>query len=186
MDIHESHPAHESFKQIFEASARGRELLHKVRAFSLRPAIQKKNIPLQTVVEEALQILRGIIPEKVELQARISPGCPAVHADAAQIHQLLLDLSLHCWHNLHERRGEITLALDFTHVPKKVSHLIAGENCVRLTVRDNSHGLDKHGLEKIFDPFHTREVVHAHHGEILAESESGHGLAFHIYLPVAE
>jgi nitrogen-specific signal transduction histidine kinase len=200
MDLHETHPAHQSLQQIFEASAHGREFLHKVRAFALRPPVRKKQIQLQTVLEETAQILSGLIPDKVLLHTRFNPDCPAVHGDPAQLHQVVLDLCLHCWQHLHERRGEITLALETTHVPKKVSPVVAGENCIRLTVRDNGHGLEKNTLEKIFDPFHSRrssakkigielftarEVIHAHHGEILAESEPGHGLAFHIYLPVA-
>jgi len=200
MDIHEGHPAYESFRQIFEASAHGREFLYKVRAFALRPPIQKKHIPLQPVLEETVQILSGLIPDKVLLHVRINPNCPAIDGDAAQLHQVVLDLCVHCWQHLHERRGEITLALELTHIPKKVSQVISGENCVRITVRDNGHGLEKNALEKIFDPFHSRssntkksgielftarEVIHAHHGEILAESEPGHGLAFHIYLPIA-
>lgn len=198
MDIHEDHPAHESLKQIYEASHRARDFLHKIRIFSLRPPVELKLASLQHTVEESLQILRGIIPEKVELHLRISPALPSVSADVAQIHQILLDLCLHCWQNLHERRGQITIALELVHVPKKVAAFLPGENCLRLTVRDDSNGLDAQALEKIFDPFHTRrssakkiglelflarEIIRAHHGELIAESELGHGLAFHAYLP---
>ena len=200
MDIHEGHPAYESLRQIFDASAHGRDFLHKVRAFALRPPILKKEIQLQPVLEETALILSGLISEKVVLNTRIDPNCPAIHGDAAQLHQVVLDLCLHCWQHLHERRGEITLALELTHVPKRAAHVVAGENCVRLTVHDNGHGLEKNALDKIFDPFHTRrssakkigielftarETIHAHHGEIVADSEPGHGLAFHIYLPIA-
>ena len=200
MDIHEGHPAYESLRQIFEASNHGRDFLNKVRAFALRPPIQKKQIQLQPVLEETIQILSGLISDKVVLHTRIDPNCPAVHGDGAQLHQVVQDLCLHCWQHLPERRGEITIALELTHVPQKAAHLVAGENCVRLTVRDNGNGLEKNALDKIFDPFQTRrsnakkigielftarETIHAHHGEILAESEPGHGLAFHIYLPVA-
>lgn len=198
MDISEDHPAHESLKQIYAASHRARDFLHKVRAFAQRPRVELKLTALQHTVEESLQILRGVIPEKVELHLRISPALPAVPADPVQIHQVLLDLCLHCWQNLHERRGQITIALEVTHVPKKVAAFLPGENCLRLTVRDDSQGLDAHALEKIFDPFHTRrasakkiglelflarEIIRDHHGELIAESESGHGLAFHAYLP---
>jgi signal transduction histidine kinase len=200
MDIHDGHPAHDSLKQIVEASRRGRDFLHKVRTFSLRPPVELRAIQLQPVVEETLQLLRSIIPDKVELHSRFSPECPEVPADGAQLQQVVLDLCLHCWQHLHERRGQITLAVEFVHVPGKVSHIISGEHCVRLTVRDDGPGLDAAALGKIFDPFHTRranakkvgielfharEVIHDHHGEILAESEPGHGLAFHIYLPVS-
>ena len=101
--------------------------------------------------------------------------------------------------HLHERRGQITVTLDHLPTDKKNRPLPPGE-LVHLTVQDDSHGLDAHGLKKMFDPFHTRknakkiglelflarEIIHAHHGEIIAESQLGHGLAFHIYLPVTK
>ena len=199
MDIHEGHPAHPSLRQIFEASQRGREFLHKVRTFSLRPPVELKIISLPALVEETIQILRGLIPEKVVVQSHINPDCPAVLADAAQIHQALLDLCLHSWQNLHERRGQLTVSLKFGRLPPNAAVTVAGENAIHLIVRDDGPGLDKSGLAKIFDPFHTRrssakkiglelfairEIVHAHHGEIIVESEPGHGVAFHIYLPL--
>ena len=199
MDIHEGHPAHESLKQIFEASNRARDFLHKIRIFAQRPPAVLHNIPLPAVIEETFQILRGIIPDKVGLTARIQPGCPHVRADAAQIHQVLLDLCMHCWQNLHERRGQITVTLDNLPADKKAAHLPPGE-FVHLTVQDDSLGLETHALKKLFDPFHTRknakkiglelfiarEIIHGHHGEILASSEPGHGLTFHIFLPAAD
>ena len=46
MDIPEGHPAHESLRQIFEASNRARDFLHKVRAFSQRPPIDRASADL--------------------------------------------------------------------------------------------------------------------------------------------
>jgi signal transduction histidine kinase len=196
MDIHEGHPSHESLKQIFEASNRARDFLQKIRAFSQRPPAVFQTLTLAPLIEETLQILAGIIPDKVELHAQLDQHCHPVHGDPAQLQQMLLDLCLHCWQNLHERRGQINLTLENARAPKKF-HQLAGD-CVRLTVQDDGHGLDAHALKKIFDPFHTRrntakkiglelftarEVIHQHHGEITAESEPGRGLAFHIYLP---
>ena len=113
---------------------------------------------------------------------------------------MILDLCLHCWQGLQERRGHLTVALEFSHVPKKISTAIAGGHCVRLSVSDDSPGLDRAALEKVFDPFHTRratakkiglelfqarEVIRAHGGELVAASAPGQGLAFHAYLPAA-
>ncbi len=200
MDLPADHPAHESLRQIFEASNRARDFLQKIRALAQRPPVSRQPVPLQPVIEECLQILRGIIPAKVELESEINPGCPPVNADAAQIHQALLDLCLYCWHGLPERSGHIKVTLENCRLTKNFSPALHSGPHVRLTVRDNSPGLDHRAREKIFDPFHTRkaaakkiglelflvrELVHAHHGEITVESEPGSGLAFHIYLPVA-
>ena len=200
MDLPAGHPAHESLRQIFEASNRARDFLQKIRALAQRPPVRRQPVPLQPVIEECLQILRGIIPAKVELESEINPGCPPVNADAAQIQQALLDVCLYCWHGLHERSGHIKVTLDNCRLTKNFSPALPPGPHVRLTVRDNSPGLDRHARERIFDPFHTRkaaakkiglelflvrELIHAHHGEITVESEPGAGLAFHIYLPVA-
>jgi len=197
MDIQEGHPAHESLKQIFEASNRARDFLHKVRAFSQRPSVDRKPVSLSPAIEESLQVLRGVIPDKVELQFRNHPACPRVNADVAQLQQVLLDLCLHCWQGLHERRGLITLTLSCGPLDTQISTLLPPGDYIHLKIHDDSPGLEPHALKKLFDPFHTRrtskkiglelflarEVIHAHQGDLIAESSAGQGLTFHILLP---
>ncbi|HEV2693150.1 MAG TPA: ATP-binding protein [Verrucomicrobiae bacterium] len=198
MDIHEGHPAYDSLKQIFEASNRAREFLHKVRIFAQRPPVDCKPVALPPVIEEGLQILRGIIPEKVELQFHGQPGCPQVSADAIQFQQVLIDLCLYCWQGLPERRGVITFALTSGPLDDRFAAALPPGDYVHLAIQDDSHGLEPNALKKIFDPFHNRrtskkiglelflarETIHAHQGELTAESTAGQGLAFHILLPV--
>jgi len=197
MDIPDGHPAHEALKQIFEASNRARDFLHKIRAFAQRPPVERQPVALPPIIEESLQILRGVIPDKVELSFHNHTKPSRIHVDAAQIQQVILDLCLHCWQGLHERRGQITLTLAGGPVPAKLSPALPPGDYLHLTIQDDSHGLEPHALKRIFDPFHTRrstkkiglelflarETIHAHQGDLVAESLPGHGLAFHLLLP---
>ena len=197
LDLPEKHPARESLTQIFEATHRAREFVIKLRELAQRNPAELKSVRLQNIIEDALPILRTVISAKVQLHAQVDSTCPPVAADSAQIQQAVIELCLQCWHGLPDRSGEITIVLEKTTVEINLGLLTPGEY-VRLTVRDNSPGLDKNSLAKIFDPFYlrrtngkkiglelflVRETVHAHHGEIFAASEPGHGLAFHLYFP---
>ena len=203
LDLPENNPAHDTLRQIFEASNQAREFVHKLRAVGQRHPPHRKHIRLQPVIEEVVQILRSIIPAKVELQTHIQPDCPPVHADHAQIQQAILDLCLQAWQGLTERRGRIKITLEtceHVHPPADSPNLLRPGPHVRLTVHDNSAGLEKSAREHLFHPFRTRrtsgkklglelflvrETIQAHQGEIFVESEPGKGLTFHIYLPVA-
>ena len=203
MDLPEKNPGHETLKQIFEASNHARDFVQKLRALGHRHPPERKPIRLQPVIEECVQILRTIIPVKVELQTHINPDCPKVNADHAQIHQAILDLCLHCWQGLADRRGRIKITLEncpAARPPAGASSLLRPGPHLCLTVQDNSPGLEKNASETIFHPFRirrsggkknglelflVRETIQAHQGEIFVESEPGKGLAFQIYLPVA-
>jgi len=203
MDLPDKHPAQETLRQIFEASNQARDFVYKLRTFAQRPAPEFKPIRLQPVVEECLQILRNIIPDKVELHPCLNPDCPKINGDGAQLQQAILDLCLHAWHGLADRRGCIHLTLDCMGsaplLPEPSNTLRAGPY-VCLTVQDTSHGLEKSARDLIFHPFRNRrstgkkvglelfqvrETVQAHHGEIVAESQPGHGVIFRVYLPIA-
>lgn len=203
MDLPEKHPARETLKQIFEASNQARDFVHKLRILGQRQPAERRLIRLQPVIEECLQILRTIIPAKVELQTHISSDCPKVHADHVQIHQAILDLCLHAWQGLADRRGHIKISLkncpNARPSPGTPGRLRPGPH-VCLTVQDDSPGLEKSSCESIFHPFRNRrsagkktglelflvrETIQAHQGEIFIESEPGKGLAFHLYLPAA-
>ena len=197
LDLPEEHPSRETLKQIFEASHRARDFIYKLRELAQRPAPVFQNTPLQPIVEESCAILQTIIPPKVELHAHLAADCPAVLADPAQLQQTLIELCIQSWHGLPERRGLIEISLK-KYTQEKNLGLRPRGTYARLTVSDNGHGLEKSAREKIFDPFQNRrahgkkiglelflvrETIRAHHGEIVVESEPGHGLAFHVYLP---
>jgi PAS domain S-box-containing protein len=203
LDLPEEHPGRDSLKNIFEASNNARDFVHKLRVLGQRLPPERQPIRLQPVIEECVQILRTIIPAKVELQTHIHSACPKVNADHAQIHQAILDLCLQAWQGLTERRGRIKITLENC-PPARLPAGIPGRSRpgphVCLTIHDNSAGLDKNSRDTIFHPFRlrrsggkktglelflVRETIQAHQGEILVESEPGKGLAFHIYLPVA-
>ena len=203
MDLPPGSHAHDSLKHIFEASHRARDFVQKIRALAQRPPLERQLIQLAPVIEECLHILRSVTPDKVQITAELAPGCPAVRADAASLQQALLDLCLHAWQGLPDRRGRLKVTL--AQHPRGLPATQGGGQLrpgpyLGLTVRDNGPGLDHHALEKIFAPFHSRkaagkqtglemflvrETVQAHQGEIVVESSPEHGTAFHIFLPVA-
>ena len=203
MDLPDKHPGHESLQLIIQASNHARDFVHKLRALGHRSPPERKPLRLQSVIEECVQILRTIIPVKVELQTRINPDCPPVKADHAQIQQAILDLCLQAWQGLTERRGRIKITLEncaLARPPAGIPNLLRPGPHVCLTVQDNSSGLEKSARENIFHPFRTRrssgkrtglelflvrETIQAHQGDVFVESEPGQGVAFHIYLPVA-
>lgn len=203
MDLPEEHACRETLKQIFEASNQARDFVHKLRVVGQRPTAELKALRLQPLIEETVQILRSIIPPKVDLQAELDPACPEVNADAAQLHQAILDLCLHAWQGLEGRRGQIKLSLQpcaEVRPPAGTVSLLQPGPHVCLTVQDNSPGLEKKAGELLFHPFRcrrpggtkvglelflVRETIQAHQGEIFLETEPGRGLRFLIYLPVA-
>lgn len=199
MDIPEGHPAHETLQNIFAAGNRSRDCLNAIQTFSQRPPVQLTAAALPPLIEEILQTLRGGILKQIEVEARINPACPKANADAAQLRQALLNLCVHCWQGSRERHGLAQLTLE-TGSPPKEFFATLPEKIIHLAIHDRSHVLNRSALDKLFAPFHTcrvtgkkiglelffaREIIHAHRGEIVAESEPNHGLTFHIYLPAA-
>jgi signal transduction histidine kinase len=76
---------------------------------------------------------------------------------------------------------------------------VEGRRELRLTVRDNGHGMDESVLSRIFEPFFStkpagtgvglsiaREVVRRHRGTMTIESARGSGTSFHVQLPLDE
>ncbi|MBF0541324.1 MAG: response regulator [Nitrospirae bacterium] len=70
---------------------------------------------------------------------------------------------------------------------------------VKITIKDNGHGISKENISKIFDPFFTTKntgqglglaisysIIKKHNGHIDVESEEGKGTSFFIYLPASE
>ena len=200
-DLPPGHPAHESLQQIAKASARARDLIQQILAFSRRQPQERVWQPLRPLVEESLKLLRTTLPARVELQTRLSDAPMVVFGDGTQIQQVLMNLCTNAWHALTDDTGTITVGLDEVRLDAAAARAAgapAPGRYAHLWVRDTGSGMDAQTRSRIFEPFFTTKppgrgtglglsVVHgivaAHQGAITVDSAPGQGSTFHLYFP---
>jgi PAS domain S-box-containing protein len=201
LDLPPGHQALTSTKEILRAAQRAKELVQRILAFSSPHEHILRPIQLQSVLDEAVQLLRATIPAGVDLVAYENRSLPAVRADASQIHQVILNLVTNAWHAMDGRSGRIELRLDACRVDSTLCQaqpeLRPGPH-VRLSVKDTGKGLEAATLERIFEPFFTTKpsgqgaglglsvvhgIVRSHGGAIIVDSKPAQGSTFHLYFP---
>lgn len=192
-----------SIDEILQASARARDLVQQILAFSRQGDAEFKVIKIQPIVQEALKLLRCSIPTTIDIQCDMDPDCGSVHADPTQIHQIVMNLVTNAFHALENRGGKIGVTLremDPGADPCACPDLPPG-SYARLTVIDTGEGIDPRILPKVFDPYFTTKakgrgtgmglaviqaIVNKCGGGIKIRSRPGRGTTVEVYLPVAE
>jgi PAS domain S-box-containing protein len=192
--------AHEALTEIVNAARHAGELTRRILAFSRGQQFKVSRIDLSGPVGEALALLRSTITAPIELRTEIEESVPWVLADPTAIHQLLINLATNAAHAIGHRRGcvEVSLKSLEVHEPRlvNVGSLSKGSYAV-LSVGDDGAGMDRHTVERMFDPYFTTRkvegtglglwVVHGivinHLGAIEVQSEVGQGTTIRVYLP---
>ncbi len=186
--IESSSPVQRYLAQILAAAERARELSERVLQ-RIRPrASASRRVVLANLVQEVAAWLRAQHAQHdVEVESPLSNR--AILGDAVGLQQMVLNLGKNAVESLPPEGGKVWIAV----------REIEGRNELRLTVRDNGHGMDEAVLGRIFEPFFstkpagagvglsiTREVVRRHRGTMTIESAKGSGTSFHVQLPVDE
>lgn len=202
-DVGADHVAQESLAEIHRAAIRARQLVQQILAFSRRQAQELQRQPLNPVVDEALRLLRSLLPAGVRLNVRLPEAALPVLADATQVQQVLMNLCTNAWQAMGPVPGDITVALEPVRLdaPRALAlgHLAPGDYAC-LSVADNGPGMDEATQRRIFEPFFTTKapgsgtglglsvvhgIVKAHRGAITVHSARGEGSRFDVYLPLA-
>jgi signal transduction histidine kinase/ActR/RegA family two-component response regulator len=179
-------------EKIRAESLRLRNVVANLTHYSHRGVPRMARIDLRDVLERLAELRR--------YQLRVSnirlhytpPAEPVwVRADADQLLHVFFSLVLNAEQAIKSVRTEGDIWL--------VCAVSDGQ--VRISVRDNGSGVPADLREKIFEPFFTTKpmgqgtgmgltvalsIVRQHHGEILVESEEGHGSTFTVVLPEDE
>jgi PAS domain S-box-containing protein len=201
-DLSVNHPAQQSLLEISKGARRATDLVRQILAFS-RPQDQKRQtLQLETVVVEAVKLMRSTIPAMIELRSNFAADLPLVSVDPTHVHQIIVNLITNAAHAIGSRAGVIEVGLRSTDIGDEsftVRRLTPGRYVI-LDVKDNGTGMDHATKARIFDPFFTTKpvgegtglglsvvdgIVRGHGGGITIYSELGKGTVFHIYFPIA-
>jgi len=148
---------------------------------------ERERTNLKNLVEEALYLLKGKIPPKVEFQLEI-PEDLTLYVDPQQMKQVFINLFKNAIEAFGDKEGRI-----------QVQGYKEAHNVI-IRFSDNGPGIPAKILPHIFDPFFTTKekkgyglglfivynLIKNHGGEIEVESEVGKGTTFIIKLPEGE
>lgn len=204
LDLAEEHPAQSHLAEVLTAGNRAKELVRQILTFSRQEEHERKPIDLQSVLGEALKLLRATLPSTIEIRRNFDSQALPILGDPTQIHQVMMNLGTNAWHAMNEHGGilEVSLSVfdvdyDFaqTHRDLRVGKYL------RLMISDTGCGMDRETLERVFEPFFTTKppgagtglglavvhgVVKRHEGAISIYSEVGKGTTFNLYFPAYE
>jgi len=189
---------------IILAGDRARDLVRQILAFSFQNVYELKPLKVQSIVNEACNLLTSSLPVSVEITRNIDENCRPVLGDATQIHQVALNLMTNAFHAMEEKGGMLSIGLKEVELPGEelLDDLELGcGQYLCYSVVDTGVGINSQVMEKIFDPYFTTKaqgkgtglglavikgIVQSHGGGIHVESKPGQGSRFRIFLPLIE
>jgi signal transduction histidine kinase len=186
--------------RIVSAAHRARSLIMRILTFSRQIDSQGVTVfPLRSTVEEALALLRAIVPSNIEIVFEAQTEEIRLSGDPSLVHQVVINLGTNAYQAMQRSGGRLVVRLWVA--PERATAQAHTDTSAILEVIDTGHGIEPAGLPHVFEPFFTtREVgegtglglsvvhgiVTSMGGRISAESELGRGATFRVHFPVVE
>jgi len=197
------HPFREGLDLIKKNSMQASHLVHRIINLHVGRTGDRNYHDLNAVVDELRDLVRKVVPRRIQIQVRVHPEQLPVYVDAVEFRQTIINLTLNAAEAMPEK-GQLELATT-RHgewpAPSNMVGVVPRLPCVCLTVSDNGAGIKARYLASIFDPFFTtksankgsglglynaRLFVEKHRGAISVESVEQQGTTFRIWLPEAD
>jgi signal transduction histidine kinase/CheY-like chemotaxis protein len=160
---------------------------------SAQMLIRPTRVDAHAIVTEAVGLIGDLIRAKgLEMRVQLAPAPAFVHADAARIRQVLLNLLNNALR--FTAQGFIAVAVETLPDPPQVL----------IRVSDSGIGIPPEEQERIFEEFYqvdrslsrqhggvglglaiSRRLVELHGGSLRVQSDPGHGTSFELTLPAA-
>jgi two-component system cell cycle sensor histidine kinase/response regulator CckA len=189
----------ESLAEIVESAKRASGLTRQLLAFCRKEIYNPVVLDLNAHVEGMEKMLRRLVGEAIELTTTLAADIGHVHADPAQIEQIVMNLVVNA-RDAMPTGGRISIETKTVKLARgQTTTLRAAPGLyVLLSVHDTGCGMDEATRARIFEPFFTtkgagkgtgmglatvQEIVQQCGGHIAVESEPGHGSTFQILLP---
>lgn len=186
----------EFLEEIRSASGQAENLTRQLLIFSSNEPARFALHDLNGAGQEAVTMLRSLLPENIEIKTDLEDGTWPVFADRLHIEQILLNLALNARDAMPDG-GRLTIKTRNTVVTSDNEAGLASGRYLSLSVSDTGTGMNSEVMKRAFEPFFTtrggkgmglglavvKRIVAEHKGEIRASSEPFKGARFEIFLP---
>ncbi|MEM6956246.1 MAG: ATP-binding protein [Myxococcota bacterium] len=184
----------ESLRTIEEASSEAGALAAQL--LSLRDGYsceRSEAVDIRELLTQTCNLVRRTLPNEVHLIEKFGTDLPTLHADTAQLRQLVINLCLNA-RDAMKAGGRVFVRA----VPRERFTVHGTMPGVELSVEDEGEGMGAQQQRRMFDPFYTTRghgkgaglgltVVHSiirrHGGTIDVESATGAGTLVRVWLP---
>ncbi len=167
------------------------KFIKELLSFTRASELMKERFSFETVLDEALKLLRESFEEKrIVLKKSVAGDLPAVSVDGDKMRQVFLNVLRNALEAV-EAGGEIRIILSRTREE--------GRTRIQARIGDDGCGIPDKDWENIFEPFFTtkaagfglglanaRKIVEQHGGVIKVVKKRGRGSCFLISLPGEE
>lgn len=205
MSIPETSPARQSMNEIVKAASTAAELARQMLDYSGKRQYEVRPYNLNELILDLRHMLEVSISKQAVLKLRLADELPPVMADAAQISQVLLNLTTNASEAIGDSSGVISVTTGAMNCDEE--YLNTTELCneiqpglyVYMEVSDTGCGMDKQTRTQVFEPFFTTKytgrglglssvlgIVKGHSGAMKIYTEPGEGSAFKVLFPAID
>lgn len=203
LELPPENPAQLEVAEILLGARRAAELAKHMLVLTRHGEPERTLLDPATLVKEVLRLMRASLPANIEIETVLPAGFPLILGNAAQLHQVLINLFVNAWHAIGEQPGGLALRLEREQIAAggKAGVALSPGSYVVLAVSDTGMGMDAATLSRIFEPFFTtkvpgkgsglglslsRDIMRQHEGDIAVASRPGEGSTFRLYFPAQE
>jgi signal transduction histidine kinase len=143
----------------------------------------------------------GRTKKEITIERNYGDNLWNVEVDRSQIEQVLLNIYVNAWQAM-PAGGTLRIHTANVRLDKKFvkPYNVRSGDYVNISIADTGVGMDANTIKKVFDPFFTTKekergtglglasaygIIKNHDGIITAQSETGQGATFNIYLPAS-
>lgn len=203
-DLPATSPAQNVLGNALLAGKRAAELTRQMLAYSGRGRFVTAELDLSNVVRDLSDLLKVSVSKSAQLDIVLGSELPYIHADSAQLQQVLVNLVTNASEAIGDQPGTITVSTyardcDATDLAQtRTANKPKPGRYAVLEIKDTGAGMDETIRGKLFDPFFTTKfvgrglgmsavlgIVQGHNGAIMVSSEPGKGTAISVLFPAA-
>jgi PAS domain S-box-containing protein len=202
-DLPAGNPLRKNATEIHQAAERVAALTRQLLAYGRKQFLQPEALDLNQVIASMEGMFHHLMGEAVDVHIVPAPSLQAVHADAGQIEQVIMNMAMNA-RDAMPNGGILTLeTANVTFDQDSVGRYpeLKPGDYVMLAITDTGAGMSDAVKAHVFEPFFTTKgvgqgtglglstcygIIKQSGGHISVYSEPGRGAAFKIYLPQVE